>query len=406
LYGVKLAEAQKAKPQIVIREERPTSAECVIRVKLKQSEDNSYDILIQNGLLSKIPSDLKERKLGNRFALITDTNVSALYGQKLTDLLNDEGLETKIFVFEAGERNKKLRTCEDIMNNMSFNGFGRDSVVVALGGGVVGDMSGFIAAIFNRGVPYVQIPTTFLAQADSSVGGKTGVDTEFGKNLVGAFKQPKVVYIDPLTIRTLPQIEYISGLGETVKHGIIRDINFFNYIEDNKSEVLKMTDEVLLHLAQTNCSIKAAVVEIDPHEKGLRRILNLGHTIGHAVEKLSNYELPHGHCVAIGIMPALRIARQTTDFPMEDLIRVEKLFESLNLPTQIPFRVSNEDIIKATTLDKKAAKGQARYCLPIRIGEMASFDGQYVTLVDEPLVRQALYALRQYPPGTITSSKT
>ena|SRR3989338_3638763 len=365
-----------------------------VRINLRQEEDNSYDIIIENGLLSKIPADLKQRKLGNRFALVTDDHVSALYGQSLESQLNDAGLPTKLFAFPAGEKNKKLRICENLMNEMSSNGFGRDTAIIALGGGVVGDMSGFMAAIFNRGVPYVQVPTTLVSQADSSIGGKTGVDTEFGKNLVGQFKQPKVVYIDPLMLRTLPHTEYIGGLAETVKHGIIQDADFFDYLKNNRREVLVTSDEVLLHLARTNCRIKGNIVEKDPHEKGLRRILNLGHTIGHAVEKLSNYKLQHGHCVAIGTMPALRIAHQVTGFPSDDLAKVENLFKYFQLPVTIPENIKNEDILKVTTLDKKAAKGQARYCLPTRIGTMAEFGGQYAIYVDEGIVRHALDASR------------
>jgi len=371
-----------------------TATDYGVRINLRQEEDNSYDIIIANGLLSKISDDLKQRKLGNRFALVTDDNVSVLYGQSLESRLNEDGIPTRRFVFQAGEQNKKLRVCEDLMNEMSSNGFGRDSAIIALGGGVVGDLAGLMATIFNRGVPYVQIPTTLVSQADSSIGGKTGVDTEFGKNLVGSFKQPKVVYIDPLTIKTLPPAEYVSGLAETVKHGVIQDAVFLSYLKNNRREVLGMNDEVLLHLAKTNCRIKGNVVEKDPHEKGLRRILNLGHTIGHAVEKLSNYKLLHGHCVARGIMPALRIAHQVTGFPINELESIEELFKYFQLPVIIPENIENDDIIKLTTLDKKAAKGQARYCLPIQLGQMAEFDGQYATYVDESIVRQALDASR------------
>ena len=360
-----------------------------------RKEDQSYPIIIENGILNRIPQDLKERNLGERFAIITDTNVSARYGGALEYWIENAGFMVGRYVFSEGEQQKRLRICEDLVGGMSSDGFGRDTTVIALGGGVVGDMAGFIAASFNRGVPLVQIPTTLIAQADSSIGGKTGVDTEYGKNLFGAFKQPNIVYIDPLTLRTLAPIDYFSGLAETVKHGVIQDSNFFGYLEQNTAKILRMGDDALLNLAETNCRIKGNVVEADPNEKGIRRILNLGHTIGHAVETLSDYNLPHGHCVAIGMLSALRIAKETTGFPQEDLERVERLLKEFNLPTKIPSEITNDGILKLTTLDKKAAKGQARYCLPVKIGEMADFGGQYVTYVDEPLVRQALDESRQ-----------
>ncbi len=366
-----------------------------VRIDLVREEDYSYDIVIEEDLLSKIPTDLKKRNLGNRFALITDSNVSNLYGLYLEELLNTSGLQTTRFVFPAGEKRKKLRTCEDLIDKMSSGGFGRDSVVIALGGGVVGDVAGFVASVFNRGVPYVQIPTTLVSQADSSIGGKTGVDTKFGKNLVGLIKQPKIVYIDPSTLRSLAPAEYFSGLAETVKHGIIQDSDFFSYLEKNYEKVLSMTDDSLLHLTKKNCRIKGNVVEKDPYEKGFRRILNLGHTIGHAIEKLSNYNTLHGYCVSMGIMPSLRIANKITGFPLEDISRVEKLLGYFHLPTSIPFGITNNNIIKTTTVDKKAAKGRARYCLPVKIGEMAEFEGQYATYVDESVVRDALDASRE-----------
>ena len=336
-----------------------------LKISLKQQEDQSYPIIIENGALPKIPADLKERGLGDRFAIITDSNVSLGYGTAFEAVMRGSGFRVRQFVFPAGEQNKRLRVCENIANEMSANGFGRDTTIIALGGGVVGDMAGFIASAFNRGVPYIQIPTTLVAQADSSIGGKTGVDTEFGKNLFGAFKQPVIVYIDPLTLRTLPAVEYSCGLAETTKHGIIQDANFFDYLEQNVERILVRDEEVLVGLAETNCRIKGNVVEIDPKEKGLRRILNLGHTVGHAIESLGAYTIPHGYCVSMGILPALRIAVEKTGFQMDEIVRVEKLLRAFSLPTKIPPSISNDDIIKMTTLDKKAAKGQARYCLAV-----------------------------------------
>ncbi len=367
-----------------------SDGQTTLGITLRKEENQSYPIIIENGLLSKIPEDLKERNLGDRIALITDTNVSAIYGTLLEKGLTDAGFMAKRIVFPAGEQSKSFEVLEYLVNELSASGFGRDTIIMALGGGVVGDLAGFVAAGFNRGVPLIQIPTTLVAQADSSIGGKTGIDTKYGKNLFGAVKQPEIIYTDPLALKTLPPKQYACGVAETVKHAIIWDSTFFDYLEKNTADILRMTDEALFKLVETNCRIKGTVVEIDPYEKSLRRILNLGHTIGHAVEMLSNYTIPHGYCVAMGILPALRIANEITDFPLRDISRAERLLDKFHLPTKIPSGIKVGDIIRATMLDKKASGGKARYCLPIKIGTMARFERQYVTPVDEDLVRQAL----------------
>lgn len=371
-----------------------SNGQTTLGINLRQEADQSYPIIIENGLLSKIPADIKERKLGDRFAIITDTNVSPIYGTALKNGLIDEGFAAKRIVFPAGEQSKGFEVLEYLVNELSASGFGRDTTIIALGGGVVGDLAGFVAAGFNRGVRLIQVPTTLVAQADSSVGGKTGIDTKYGKNLFGAIKQPEIVYIDPLALKTLPPKQYSCGLAETVKHAIVWDATFFSYLEKNTADILRMRDEALFNLAETNCKIKGAVVEIDPNENGLRRILNLGHTIGHAVEMLSDYRFLHGYCVAMGMIPALKIANKITKFPPEEITRVEKLLNKFHLPTEIPLTIKTEDIIRATALDKKATEGQARYCLPIKIGKMAKFENQYVTPVDNNVVKQVLTLLR------------
>ncbi len=371
-----------------------SNGQATLEINLRTEEDRSYPIVIENGLISKIPEDLKERNLGKRFAIITDTNVSPIYGTALEKDLKDAGFMAKRIGFPAGEQSKSFEVLEYLVNELSASGFGRDTTIIALGGGVVGDLAGFVAAGFNRGVRLIQIPTTLVAQADSSIGGKTGIDTKYGKNLFGAIKQPEIVYIDPLALKTLPPKQYSWGLAETVKHAIILDAAFFGYLDQNTADVLKMTDDVLFKLAETNCRIKGTVVEADPYENGLRRILNLGHTVGHAVEMLSSYTIPHGYCVAIGMLPALRMANKITGFPLGDINRVEKLLDKFHLPTKIPSGISTDDIINATALDKKASENQARYCLPIRIGKMEMFEHQYVIPVEESIVRYAIDASR------------
>lgn len=364
-----------------------------MRINLESRVDESYDLIFGEDLFPQIARDLKESPLGSRYAIITDSNVRPLYGDSLETALKNEGLNVEIFSFEAGEQNKTIDTCMAIMRDMSKSKYGRDSAILALGGGVVGDMAGFIAAIFNRGVPYVQIPTTLLAQADSSIGGKTAVDTEYGKNLVGVFKQPEGVYIDVVTLKTLSETDYRTGLAETIKHGVIQDEDFFRYLQENVGLVLERSSESSLYIAKNNCRIKGDVVEVDPHEKGLRRILNYGHTVGHAIEKLSDFELSHGEAVSIGMMVAGRIARNY-GFPDSDLERQEKLLKEVGLPTVIPNGIVNESIIEVTSRDKKAKDGQARYCLPVSIGKMHEFNGDFATYVDNSIVMNALQETR------------
>jgi 3-dehydroquinate synthase len=372
-----------------------------MRISLKREVDESYDLVFGKNLFQRIAHDLKQKPLGENYAIITDSNVRRLYAESLESRLKDEELVAATFSFEAGEQNKNMKTCMKIMRKMSRLKYGRDSAILALGGGVVGDMAGFISAIFNRGVPYIQIPTTLLAQADSAVGGKTAVDTEYGKNLVGAFKQPEKVYIDIAVLATLSEREYVSGLAETIKHGIIQDEDFFMYLAENKKLMSARAPRFLLNVAKNNCRIKGTVVEIDPHEKGLRRILNYGHTAGHAIEKLSvdNFHrnksyFSHGEAVAIGMMVAGRISCRLGYFSEEELEQQEYLLLAADLNTKIPSYISNDAIVEVTSRDKKAKKGQARYVLPAAIGKMQEFDGVYATYVDNKIVIDALQQTR------------
>jgi 3-dehydroquinate synthase len=374
-----------------------------MRILLKREVDESYDLVFGHNLFSQISSDLKKKPIGEKYAIITDSNVRQLYSHSLEERLSCNGLTASTFSFVAGEQNKTIENAMKIIGEMSKLKYGRDIAILALGGGVVGDLAGFIAAIFNRGVPYIQIPTTLLAQADSSVGGKTAVDTEYGKNLVGAFKQPERVYIDIATLITLSDRDYSSGLAETIKHGIIRDAKFFNYLSDNQDLMMKRNPEFLLNLAKNNCRIKGEIVELDPHEIGLRRILNYGHTAGHAIEKLSlnNYEqkenlnyLSHGGAVAIGMMIAGRIAKTLGYFSEEELEKQKHLLLAAGLPIKIPSEISNELIIEATSRDKKAKNGQARYTLPVALGKMHEFGGVYAAYVDNKIVLDAIKQTR------------
>ncbi len=366
-----------------------------LRIKLEREVDESYYIDIGSDLFPRIAQDIKENKEERRIAILTDDNLVRVgHVSALQNELSKQGLSSSVFSAKAGEEYKTIGVCEQIADQLSEASYGRDTLILALGGGVVGDRSGFIAASFNRGVPYYQIPTTTISIADSSVGGKTGVDTNHGKNLFGAFKQPDKVYIDVKTLRTLPREEYISGLVETIKHGIIQDKSFFEFLENHVDELLRLDLEVLEHIANENCRIKGTVVEQDPHEKGVRRILNYGHTMGHAIERAMNYKMRHGDCVAIGKGPAGYIANKGYGFPSVDLERQEQLLIKIGLPTRIPSGITDDELLKITTIDKKAKGGSARYCLPKKIGEMHEFSGAYATYVDESLIREALKQYR------------
>lgn len=376
-----------------------------IRISLKKIEkDNSYDIIFGNGFFDRIASDLKTLKLGYKHAIITDSNVGPLYAGSLEEALRREGVNVNTFTFEAGEHNKTIDTCMKVIGGMSKNGYGRDSAIIALGGGVVGDVAGFMAAIFNRGIPYVQIPTTVLAQADSSIGGKTAVDTEYGKNLVGRIEQPKRVYIDVATLQTLPDREYRSGLAEIVKHGIILDRNFFYDLQRYRRMITVKDAAIAIWIAWMNCGIKGDVVEKDPDEKGLRKILNYGHTAGHAVETLSvdRFEsgkstdyLLHGEAVSIGMMVAGRIAVALDYFAEAALNEQEEALRAFGLPVTIPDNIPDEKIIELLSRDKKAREGKAQFVLPVSMGQMHEFGGNYATPVDTKVVLEALQHTRQ-----------
>ncbi|MBI2129085.1 3-dehydroquinate synthase [Candidatus Woesearchaeota archaeon] len=365
-----------------------------MKISLVRKIDDSYDIVFGANLFAIIAKELKEMKYGSNYAIITDSNVKPLYGLSLKNALDGEGIKSDIFPFEAGEKNKTRETKIIIEDQMLEAGLGRDTIILALGGGVVGDLAGFIAATYCRGIHYIQIPTTILAQADSSIGGKTAVDTKHGKNLIGDFKQPKKVYIDVLMLETLGRMDVRNGLAETIKHGIIQDAEFFEYLEKNIDLLLEKDKKSLLYIAMQNCRIKGNVVEQDPNEKGLRRILNYGHTAGHAIEKLSCFKLAHGESVSIGMMVAGRIANLLGYFSEPELAQQEKLLQRVGLPTEIPKEISNEEIIEATAIDKKAQGSRARYVLPLAIGKMHEFDGAYATYVDNCVVLKALQKTR------------
>lgn len=359
-------------------------------LQLKRSVDDSYGIAFGEKLFPEIAAWLRAWRPGSRYAIITDTVVGPLYADALEKALQSQGLAYSTFDFVAGEASKNIYAFADIIDGMDGAKFDRDTVILALGGGVVGDLAGYVADSYLRGVDFIQIPTTFLAQADASVGGKVGIDTRRAKNAVGGFKQPKRVFVDIATLRTQEMPDYMCGFAETAKHGVTADAAFFDWLESNLGAVMSRLSGEMLYVAKQNCRIKGTVVENDPNERGQRRILNFGHTPGHAIETLSDYTIRHGQCVSIGMMVSGRVSHYLGLMPASDLERIRALLECTGLPTTIPARFENKAILEAMTRDKKSKGGRTRFCLPERIGKMCEFDGQYATAVELGVVERAL----------------
>ena len=330
--------------------------------------DNSYDICFTESFLN-LADELKKINAPGKLLIVTDTNVEKLYADEVLGLLCNAGYDCSVYAFPAGEENKTMDTILGICRACLENGLDRKSMIVALGGGVVGDMAGFAAAIYMRGISFVQVPTTLLSQSDSSVGGKTGIDFMDSKNILGAFHQPKLVYINVSTLKTLPEREFVSGMGEVIKHGIIRDREFYDYIKGNIALIRSLDSDTLIKMSKRNCQIKASVVEQDEKESGLRAILNYGHTIGHAVESALNFGMTHGECVGIGMVAVCNIAKERgliTDDVASDIENVLVSY-GFKIKTKLP---DVADICAYMKKDKKKADGKIGFVLPTKIGEV------------------------------------
>ncbi|MGQ0793983.1 MAG: 3-dehydroquinate synthase [Deltaproteobacteria bacterium] len=353
--------------------------------------DKSYEILVGRGLLSEIPSDLKRGNLAHAYAVITDSNIARLYGEGLAEGMKTEGLRARLISFPAGEEHKTRKTKAIIEDEMLAFKMARDSCVVALGGGVAGDIAGFVAATFGRGIPYVQAPTTLLAAVDSSIGGKTGVDTHHGKNLIGAFHQPWRVYIDVETLRTLPEREIREGLAETIKYGVISDGDLFDFLDEGGVErVFALDADALIYIIKRGCEIKGGVVEQDEREANLRKILNFGHTVGHAVENLSGYTISHGRAISIGMAAEGRIAAEMGFWSGGHLERLIALLKKAGLPTDFPTEIPVKRVIEAMKLDKKARGGKIEMTMPKKLGAMADVGGSFGIKVDDAAIERTL----------------
>jgi len=330
-----------------------------------------YAIVIGTGLLENLGRRLRTVTDAKRVMVVSDRRVFGLYGKTAVNSLGAAGFEVKTTVFVPGESSKNLKTVSRLYNACLGAKMERGSVVVALGGGVVGDLAGFLAATLLRGVRYVQVPTTLLSQVDSSVGGKVGVNHSSGKNLIGAFYQPDLVLSDLDTLRTLPKREFAAGMAEVVKYGVIRDARFFSFLKENRSAVMKQSPEVMVRMIQRCCRIKADVVTADETESGVRAILNYGHTIGHAIEKVAGYGVYlHGEAVSIGMVAASCIAHTLGMIDQQTIERQRSLLTSFQLPVALKQEMSHRRILNATHKDKKIIAGKRRFVLPEKVGQV------------------------------------
>ncbi|MBI4001507.1 MAG: 3-dehydroquinate synthase [Nitrospira defluvii] len=330
----------------------------------------SYAILIRRNLLESVGEELTRLGCSGKVGVVTDRNLAGRYLKRVSRALKTAGYTVVPIVLAPGERTKTLRSITTIMDALVDAKFERTSTLLALGGGVIGDLTGFAAAIYQRGISFVQVPTSLVAQVDSSVGGKTGVDHPKGKNLIGAFNQPRAVLIDPATLITLPAREWKAGLGEVIKYGVIADEAFFEYLEQHIEPILKLDDAPVAQIVKRSCEIKAQVVSEDEREADRRRILNFGHTIGHALESLGGYRgLIHGEAVAIGMVYEADLARHLGLCGEDVVTRLCALVKAAGLPTCLP-RVTFSALWRAMQQDKKVSAGTVYCVVPERIGSV------------------------------------
>ncbi len=355
----------------------------IIKVQTKPE----YEILIKEGIFSEIPEDLKRNFNFGKVAIVTDSKVKELYGENFLKKLQKEGIKAHIFSFPEREKSKNINTVISLARQMIQKTYDRKDLIVALGGGVTGDIAGFLASIYLRGIPYVQVPTTLLAQVDSSVGGKTGVDLPEGKNLIGTFYQPARVYIDPLVLKTLPIFEFKNGLAEVIKYGCILRKRLFDFISKKGKEIYELRSEDLEYIIYESCRAKAYVVSRDEKEAGLRRVLNFGHTIGHAIETELDYSIAHGFAVCIGMLAEAKLSEKLGIAEKKVYKPLEKLVKNLEMPEKLPEGIKPENLIKHMRKDKKVAKGRLTIVLLKKIGKFAFYQ--------EPPVEKVLEVLEE-----------
>lgn len=340
-----------------------------LHIKPKTKLKTSHEVFIGENIIKELPKFLKEKNLGNKYAIIADKKVAKLFGEELIKLLNKEKIHCELFTFIAGEKSKSLETIEALAEKMLAKGFDRRDTILALGGGVTGDLAGFLASIYMRGIPYIQIPTSLLAMVDSAIGGKTGVDLNVGKNLLGTTTQPSAIFIEINYLKALPKIQIVNGLAEIIKYGVILDKSLFKYIEQNLQDILNCKTEALNKIIKRSVQIKASVIEKDEKEFGKRMLLNYGHTYGHALEKLSNYKLAHGFAISIGMITINEIAQEKGILREKDAARIKSLLKKSGLPITSMLKPTIKDLLS----DKKKVGNYISFIYPTKIGKAIIF---------------------------------
>ena len=351
------------------------------RLPILMNKKPCYDIVFSKDF-DELCTELEAFGVADRkLCIVTDSNVDELYGEQILTLLQNCCAKVVKFAFPAGEENKNLDTVKEVYKFLIEEKFDRRDMLVALGGGVVGDLTGFTAATYLRGIDFIQIPTTLLAQADSSIGGKTGVDFDGYKNMVGAFKMPQLVYMNISVLATLEDRQFFSGFAEIMKHGIIKDSIYYEWLIENMYEICERDSDTLLEMVRRSCTVKKLVVEKDPTEQGERALLNLGHTIGHAIEKAKNFTLYHGECVALGTVAAAYISWKKDLLSMEEYYEIRDMFVPFYLPISVD-GIDAQEILRLTKSDKKMESGKIKFILLKKIGK-AVID---TTVTDEEIL--------------------
>lgn len=336
-------------------------------ITVHMNDEPIYDIVIENSFDRLAESFDKLGVKNRKLCIVTDSNVGPLYADAVKEELAKTGNEVFVYTFKAGEPSKTIDTVCDVYEYLIKNKFDRKDMLVALGGGVVGDLTGFTAASYLRGVEFIQVPTSLLAQVDSSIGGKTGVDFRAYKNMVGAFHQPKLVYMNTSTLKSLDERQFNSGFGEILKHGLIKDYSYFEWLKENAASIRNRDDDALCQMISVSCNIKRCVVELDPKEKGDRALLNFGHTLGHAIEKLMNFSLYHGECVVLGMVAALKICVAKHTITQEQFDSIIEVFKGYNFPLSVS-GITIEDVVKTSKNDKKMDAGKIKFILLKELG--------------------------------------
>lgn len=325
---------------------------------------------------------------GHKLCVVTDSSVAPLYLESVKALLSEKFDKVFEFIIPAGEQNKTLDNVKKLYEHLILNHFDRKDCLIALGGGVIGDMTGYAAATYLRGIDFVQVPTTLLSQVDSSIGGKTGVDFDSYKNMVGAFHMPRLVYMNLSVLNTLTKEQFSCGMGEILKHGLIKNKSYFTWCMEHADKIMERDYDTLLYMIKESCKVKRDVVEKDPTEQGDRALLNFGHTLGHAVEKLKDFTMLHGQCVAVGCVAAMKLSAMRGNITEDEVFYVEKCFENFGLPTRVG-GITADDILQISKSDKKMEAGKIKFVLLHEIGNA------YVdkTVTDEELLAASSYLL-------------